>query len=104
MNINNKIDYFFESIIAEKNFSLNSINAYKTDLTQLFQNKEDFDLKIISEEYIIENLNLLKKINISDRTIARKISCYKHFFKFAIEERWIIKNLAIRMVLFMEFP
>ena len=85
MNINNKLDYFFESIMAEKNFSLNSIDAYKNDLTQLFQNKEDFNLKTISEEYIIENLNLLKKLNTSDRTIARKISCYKHFFKFAIE-------------------
>ena len=97
MNINNQLDYFFESIIAEKNFSLNSINAYKNDLTQLFQNKKDFDLKVISEEYIIENLNLLKKINISDRTIARKISCYKHFFKFAVEEKWIIKNPCIKL-------
>ena len=97
MNINNKLDYFFESIMAEKNFSLNSIDAYKNDLTQLFQNKEDFDLKIISEEYIIENLNLLKRLNTSDRTIARKISCYKHFFKFAIEENWIIKNPCIKL-------
>ena len=97
MNIYDKLDYFFESIIAEKNFSLNSINAYKNDLTQLFQNKKDFDLKIISEEYIIENLNLLKKINISDRTIARKISCYKHFFKFAVEEKWIINNPCIKL-------
>ena len=97
MNIYDQLDYFFESIIAEKNFSLNSINAYKNDLTQLFQNKKDFDLKVISEEYIIDNLNLLKKINISDRTIARKISCYKHFFKFAVEEKWIIKNPCIKL-------
>ena len=97
MNINNKLDYFFESIIAEKNFSLNSINAYKNDLIQLFQNKKDFDLKVITEEFIIDNLNLLKKLNTSDRTIARKISCYKHFFKFAIEEKWIIKNPCIKL-------
>ncbi len=97
MNINNKLDYFFESIMAEKNFSLNSIDAYKNDLTQLFQNKEDFNLKTISEEYIIENLNLLKRLNTSDRTIARKISCYKHFFKFAVEEKWIIKNPCIKL-------
>ena len=97
MNIYDQLDYFFESIIAEKNFSLNSINAYKNDLTQLFKYKKDFDLKVISEEYIIDNLNLLKKINISDRTIARKISCYKHFFKFAIEEKWIIKNPCIKL-------
>ena len=57
MNINNKLEYFIESIIAEKNFSLNSVNAYKKDLTQLFQNNDRFDLKVISEEYIIENLN-----------------------------------------------
>ena len=97
MNINNKLEYFIESIIAEKNFSLNSVNAYKKDLTQLFQNNDRFDLKVISEEYIIENLNLLKKLNTSDRTIARKISCYKHFFKFATEEKWIIKNPCIKL-------
>ncbi len=97
MNINNKLDYFFESIIAEKNFSFNSIKAYKNDLIQLFQNKKNFDLGVISEEYIIENLKLLKKLNTSDRTIARKISCYKHFFKFAIEEKWINKNPCIKL-------
>ena len=62
MNIYNKLDYFFEYLISEKNFSLNSIDAYKRDLMQLFKNDINIDLKLINENYIIKNLNSLKEL------------------------------------------
>ena len=61
MNICDKLDYFFETLISEKNFSLNSVDAYKRDLMQLFKNDSKFDLTVINENYIIQNLNSLKK-------------------------------------------
>ena len=48
MNICDKLDYFFEALVSEKNFSLNSVDAYKRDLIQLFKNDFDLDLKIIT--------------------------------------------------------
>ena len=97
MNINNKLDYFLESLIAEKNLSLNSIYAYKRDLVQLFQNKTNLELKEISEQSLIENLNSLRVRNTSSRSLARKISCYKHFFRFALDEKWIKENPCLKL-------
>ena len=97
MNICDKLDYFFETLISEKNFSLNSVDAYKRDLMQLFKNDSKFDLTVINEYYIVQNLNSLKEKKTSNRSIARKISCYKNFFKFALEENWINNNPCIKL-------
>ena len=97
MNIYDKLDYFFESLISEKNFSLNSVDAYKRDLMQLFNNDKNLDLTVITENYVIKNLDLLKEMQTSNRSIARKISCYKNFFKFALEENWINNNPCLKL-------
>ena len=97
MNIFDKLEYFFEYLISEKNFSLNSIDAYKRDLLQLFNNDINLDLKVVNENYVVENLNSLKKMHTSNRSIARKISCYKNFFKFALEENWIENNPCLKL-------
>ncbi|MFL2801670.1 MAG: tyrosine recombinase [Paracoccaceae bacterium] len=97
MNINDKLDCFLESLISEKNFSLNSIDAYKRDLMQLFEKNIHRDLNLITENYILENLNFLGRLRTSNRSIARKISSYKHFFKFALKENWINKNPCLKL-------
>ena len=97
MNICDKLDYFFETLISEKNFSLNSVDAYKRDLMQLFKNDSKFNLTVINENYIVQNLNSLKEKQTSNRSIARKISCYKNFFKFALEENWINNNPCLKL-------
>ena len=97
MNICDKLDYFFETLISEKNFSLNSVDAYKRDLMQLFKNDLNIDLHVINENYVVKYLNTLKEKQTSNRSIARKISCYKNFFKFALEENWINNNPCIKL-------
>ena len=97
MNIYDKLDYFFESLISEKNFSLNSVDAYKRDLMQLFNNDKNLDLTVITENYVIKYLDSLKEMQTSNRSIARKISCYKNFFKFALEENWINNNPCLKL-------
>ena len=49
MTICDKLDYFFETLISEKNFSLNSVDAYKRDLMQLFKNDLNIDLTVVTE-------------------------------------------------------
>ena len=97
MNIYNKLDYFFEYLISEKNFSLNSVDAYKRDLMQLFNNDINIDLALITENYVVNTVNSLKELQTSNRSIARKISCYKNFFKFALEENWINNNPCLKL-------
>ena len=86
MNICDKLDYFFETLISEKNFSLNSVDAYKRDLMQLFKNDLNIDLQVIDENYIVKYLNLLKEKQTSNRSIARKISCYKNFLNLHLKK------------------
>ena len=97
MKICDKLDYFFETLISEKNFSLNSVDAYRRDLMQLFNNDLNFDLTVINENYVINYLNSLQELQTSNRSIARKISCYKNFFKFALEENWINNNPCMKL-------
>ena len=59
MNICDKLDYFFETLISEKNFSLNSVDAYKRDLMQLFKNDLNINLQVINENYVLKYLNSL---------------------------------------------
>ena len=68
MNIENKLNYFFETLLAEKNFSINSIEAYKRDLFQLFKKNMQVDLDKINEEYMVNNLEILRKLNTSNRS------------------------------------
>ena len=73
MNICDKLDYFFETLISEKNFSLNSVDAYKRDLMQLFKDDLNIDLQVIDENYVVKYLNSLKeKKNFPVFLIGRK--------------------------------
>ena len=86
MNICDKLDYFFETLISEKNFSLNSVDAYKRDLMQLFKNDSKFDLTVINENYIVQNLNSLKEKQTSNRSIARKSHVTKIFLNLHLKK------------------
>ena len=71
MNLENFIDIFKEFLFSEKNLSQNSINNYLIDLKQflIFFNKNE-NLNKNIEKYI----SSLRKNNISNATINRKIS------------------------------
>ena len=91
MNLENYIDIFKEFLFSEKNLSQNSINNYLIDLKQFlifFNRNENLNKNI--ENYI----SLLRKNNISNATINRKISSLKNFLKFLQSEK-IIRNINL---------
>ena len=71
MNLENYIDIFKEFLFSEKNLSQNSVNNYLIDLRQflIFFNKN----KNVNEN-IEKYISSLRKNNISNATINRKIS------------------------------
>mgnify|MGYP001343146446 FL=1 len=86
MNLENFIDIFKEFLFSEKNLSQNSINNYLVDLKQFlifFNRNENLNENI--ENYI----SLLRKNNISNATINRKISPLKNFLNFLQPEKLI---------------
>ena len=83
------IEKFIEYLKIEKNYSVNTLSAYKKDLMefQVFINEnydkcviENVDYKII-RSWIV----LLVNKNLSNRSINRKVSSLKSFYKFLVK-------------------
>ena len=91
MNLDCHIDTFKEFLFSEKNLSQNSINNYLVDLNQ-------FLIFFIKHESVNDNvqkyISYLRKKNISNATINRKLSSLKNFLKFLHSEK-IIKDINL---------
>ena len=83
------VEKFIEYLKIEKNYSVNTLSAYKKDLMefQIFINEnydkcviENVDYKII-RSWIV----LLVNKNLSNRSINRKVSSLKSFYKFLVK-------------------
>ena len=87
------IEKFLDYLQLEKNYSSNTLSAYKRDLIQynkfIIENNgnleiENADYKII-RSWIVSMVNS----NISNRSINRKVSSLKSFYKFLIKTETI---------------
>ena len=68
---------------VEKKYSINTINTYITNISSFseFVNK---NFKNVEEEDIKKYLIHLNKNNISEKSVANKISSLKSFYKYFI--------------------
>ena len=93
------IENFLEYLKVEKNYSVNTLLAYKTDLLefQLFINNHKYDLKIDKANYKAIRSWIISMGNngLSNRSINRKISSLKSFYKFLIK----IESISISPLL-----
>ena len=83
------IEKFIEYLRVEKNYSINTITAYKTDLNNFndFVIQSGTKTKLENIDYKAIRSWIVKMVNdnISNRTINRKISSLKSFYKFLIK-------------------
>jgi len=83
------IEKFIEHLRVEKNYSNHTITAYKTDLNNFndFLIQSGTKTKIENIDYKVIRSWIVKMVNdnISNRTINRKISSLKSFYKFLIK-------------------
>lgn len=97
--INIKIIQNYKKYLKEKkNFSQNTINAYIKDIISLNQfildNKNLDKLTKINYQTIRSYIfNLIQK-KYNDRTIARKISSFRSFYRYLIHEGYLENNPA----------
>jgi len=87
MNIDEKaINNFLDYLLNQKNFSKNTIRAYKTDLMEfnlyLSKNLNGSTIKNISLDNMHNYIQKLFKSKISEKSIHRKISSIKSLFKY----------------------
>lgn len=82
-------DSFIEYLQFEKRYSSNTIISYKTDLSDFFDflnaNFGNVELNSISHNFIRSWLASLKSKGLGAKSINRKISCLKSFFKYQLK-------------------
>ena len=83
------IEKFIDYLQLEKNYSSNTISAYKRDLFQYnkFIIENNRNLKIEKADYKIIRSWIVSMVNnnLSNRSINRKVSSLKSFYKFLIK-------------------
>ncbi|HKR04397.1 MAG TPA: tyrosine-type recombinase/integrase [Bacteroidia bacterium] len=93
---------FLKYLQFEKRFSAHTITAYKTDLTQFFgyldiQYKVS-DVKEITHFFIRSWIVSLMDVKTSAKSVNRKISALKSFFRFLLKEKEVEQNPMLKIV------
>jgi integrase/recombinase XerC len=87
------IEKFLDYLQLEKNYSSNTLSAYKRDLIQYnkFIVEKNCNLEIENADYKIIRSWIVSMVNsnISNRSINRKVSSLKSFYKFLIKTETI---------------
>jgi len=98
------IDRFLDYLKIEKNYSLHTLINYHLDLQDFYNflkkdsQKKEIDIKNIDYFVLRKFLSHLSTKNLSKRTVSRKISTFKSFFKFLIREGTITNNPASSLI------
>ncbi|HOF02432.1 MAG TPA: tyrosine recombinase XerC [Atribacterota bacterium] len=97
INSNNLKEYK-KFLKEQKNFSDNTINAYLRDIesiTKFFQDTKNVsDIRDLDYQALRGYIVFLKQKKYSDRTIARKISSLRVFYRYLRQEGFMEKNPA----------
>ncbi len=86
------IDEFLDVKSVEGGVSVNTLQAYRCDIEQFSEYIKCEEVLKITETQIEEYLKFLYKEGCKPKTISRKISCIREFFKFLIGEKYIKHN------------
>jgi integrase/recombinase XerC len=96
------IGNFMDYLEFEKRFSVHTLKAYRSDLLQFaqFLRTEEQIEKIneISSPIIRSWLVKLMEEGIDPRSVNRKITALKTFFKYAMKSKWISINPMLKVV------
>ncbi len=94
---------FIDYLRYEKRFSPHTVAAYKNDLDQFVQFVTgldgDFNLLAVSRNQLRSWVIELMENNRSPRTVGRKISTIKSFFKYLMKEQVLENNPAENLIL-----
>lgn len=107
MNPENWEKEFFKYLAVDRHYSIDTIKAYQTDINEFFeylkQNYSQISYTEIDSVDIENFLGYLDDNNYSERSIARKISALRSFYKF-LENNQIIKSDPFDLVKLKTHP
>jgi integrase/recombinase XerC len=92
---------FFEYLKYEKRYSAHTLTSYQTDITGFFDYLETqfggIPIKQIDHNFIRSWLAGLKDNGLSSRSINRKISCLRSFFKYCLKTGMVDASPMIKV-------
>ncbi|MBN8571179.1 MAG: tyrosine recombinase XerC [Ignavibacteria bacterium] len=104
MNFNKYIQEYLSYLKVSLNYSPHTVTSYENDLHQ-FENfltltfgKDDFDLNDLELTILKSFVAGLFDEDYSNRSISRKISLLKSFFKYLAKKKYIKKNVASTLI------
>lgn len=89
------VERFLQYLQVEKQYSPDTIRAYKVDLEQFFESV-DSKVKItqISTNNIQQFIQNLSRKKMSERTLSRKLASIKSLFKYLVRQEEVRVNIA----------
>ncbi len=88
------IEKFLRYLEIERNASAHTILNYKLDLENFRDFMKDIEIEKVDYLFVRRFLAHLKEKKISSRSIARKLSALKSFFKFLVKDKYLNMNPA----------
>ncbi len=89
-------DKFIQYLLVERRYAQHTLTAYKSDLEQFFifinQTYGELDIQVISHQHIRSWVVDLVNSNHSNRSVNRKLSTLKSFYKFLLKENVLSEN------------
>ncbi len=90
MRVAEAIQSFLESLAHEKRYSPLTIRHYRADLEGFSRSLSVPEVEKIEETQLRVYISLLFKKGCAARTIARRISALRSFFRFVVKRKWIV--------------
>ncbi|WNS77164.1 tyrosine recombinase XerC [Bacillus sp. DTU_2020_1000418_1_SI_GHA_SEK_038] len=94
-NVNNSLKMFIEYLQIEKNYSQYTIEYYQQDINEFFMfiNEQAINnLQDVKYSDVRIYLTMLFERRFARKSVARKISCLRSFFKFLVREKVVTEN------------
>lgn len=90
------IEAYIEFLLAVKRLTENSVQSYFGDLYDLFSflQSKSFDLEEVDEQSLFLYFLYLRKREVTNRSVARRLSTFRNFFDYTCEQGWINYNPA----------
>ena len=97
------IRHFLDYIAIERKYSQRTVEAYHDDLRDFCRfmgwELEDFDPEQVGEEDVkLWMLDLLEKQKQSPRSVKRKLSALRSFYKFMLRQGKVKKDITARII------
>jgi len=96
--MNRYIDKFITYLEVEKNYSSHTLLNYRLDLGEFFTFLQEQPLEKVEYLHLRRFLSSLRDRNLKPRSMARKLSSLRSFFRFMNREGYLKENPAVLLM------